>query len=758
MGDDDGPHGVGPGAERSLVFQCGLEIRKPWRVLPTAERVGLISLIDLGLCRTNLEAQSQVESVWKKIPVESGGGAGLALRWNRISSFIKSHAYAVLDTNRAMEKWGKWVEAHEAAAVESLSQNGRVLRGNRTAADTTLLGKGQEREGGSGIIQFPTPSYDKAGKYLSPAERGALERLMNHGLCRISKITEAQVENVWRKVPLQEGGGQELMISWKRISRFIKGYKDRVPDKDESMRRWDKWVEDHRRQARDGVTPPGEGCGGPSSKRRSYYDGESTDEPNASCGNEDSIVRRAKRFRTSATASHTSEQTTAFNSRRNSTIIYDSSILDPPEPILESDDQRLKTLYQPYLGLAQEQIDRLAQLVRLGGCWGTSRDHHLIEKIWLRVPQRFGGGLGLGVPVSIIKSFVRSRGGKMFRTEEGLTRWEKWIARNRSNVVVEESLPDIGNKYSGVDIEGDSIMSDSDVGHPSGQGAVIIADPFVDNTVAEGVDSAQGTELAIRDPAVVESLGNPENQVTQSEGAQGQAGNPPGGLVVHIGKTPNADDVFAITQDIVSCLNQLSPPAETAKQVGSLDAITQQMVPQVNRHLSPHGIWEDTRAQSAPHTTVYQPRRTYSAIHYGTSAFQVQDADERSVPSLALQVAPEVAPAEPQQSRGGCMSQATVHLPIRPFTQPTTTPRNPWLREDGSVRDWYWYPPGTPGAPAGRIFEHWTSAAVPLRQFDSQQTHEVTLTMGRDSRQIAGLLRELERWPVQQVVFHGYQL
>ena len=623
-------------------------------------------------------------------------------------------------------------------AMENMPKGRAVARDGDsvvTVTKTTIQHKGKEREVNPGTegyshVQtlFPTPS--KGHYYYLPAERGALETLMNHGLCRVSKLIEEQVENVWKKVPLKEGGGQDLAISWMRISRFIRSHRDRVRNKDESMQRWDKWVDDHRQQARNSATPPRDTR---FKRRRCYEDlGEGEDTANSVT----SVAPRAKRSKPSPIDSRVPDA----NLTGNSPSSNDAPIPHPPQSIL---DPHLQGLYQPYLGLTPVQINCLAHLVRLGGCYSTTRDLHLIQKIWLRVPQSFGGGLGIGVPPNLIKSFVHSRG-TVFRTEEGFTRWENWIASNRPNVVVEQSLSHGLNGDTVVDAEGATTMIDGNVG---------------DNEVGESMASVAVAEL----PTGVGT------QARQPEGSHGRTENPEGELVFRatpqvlsidastqsyvsqlsgispaVEKAPHAHDVFTITQNIVSYLNRLTPAATKTPQPVSLNSITQTALRHGDSVSSPSGNFTSTPA-------AYQPRKSYSSKKYHPRT------DTAPTSSPALQTLPGVALAPPI-AQPSCVSEAVADVAARPLAEYGAVPRNPWLREDGSVRDWYWYPPGGPGGPGGRLFEHWSSSAVPLQQFDPLHTHEVTLTIGRDPGDIASVLRGLEQWAeVKQVRFHGYQ-
>jgi len=732
-------------------------------LLPRAERVGLIGLIDLGLCRTNLEAQSQVEYVWQKIPPTSGGGAGLALTWDQIATFIKSHAFAVLNTETSMEEWAKWVTTHKAAAesqphatqrpgevmskdialpavVEKMAQDEAVGPADdpvATAANPTIQHKGKEREtnfateGNPRVrIQF-TPPHKEAGKHISSVERGALETLMNHGLCRISKAAEEQVEQVWRR--------------------------------------------DHRKQA---VTPLRERHGDLSSKRRRYYDDEG--EGNPYSGYESNVSPRAKRSRTRGTescSSATPDQVTTSKFSRNGTTIDNTPISHPAKPIPEGYEPHLKSLYQPYQELNQEQINGLAELVRLGGCWSTTRDYHLIEKIWMRVPRKFGGGLGLGVPFSVVRNFARSRGEKGFRTENGLARWENWIARNRSNVVVGESLPDVVSGQNSLDAEGDTIMGNGSVGSHTRRGHM--AYYSVGNAVslaAQGSATVPETDLVMGVPEVAGDRGNAANQATWLKRAQGHTENAPEGLVLSqaqsthantqgsvsqfnrilptVDEASTAQNLFAITQDIVKYLNRISPPTPQARLFDP-NTRSQSTVAQGDGPLSAQSDLDATLAQTAAHTISYQQTLT-SPTPRRSDAVHVQ-ATHDTPPPQASQVGHEAA-STPQQSHGIFISQAVAGRRGLPPAQPETAARNPWLQEDGSVRDWYWYPPGDPGDLRGRLFEHWSGAPVPLRQFDQLQTHKITLTIGRDPTIIADVLCRLESLRgVEQVMFHGYR-
>ncbi|KAF8454484.1 hypothetical protein BGX38DRAFT_1267765 [Terfezia claveryi] len=754
------------------------------------QRSALETLVRHGLFKLTQKAFQQIRDVWSKVAPVEGGGKDLNITRPQIQRYLAENGFDERDADEkqnALVRWEQWINKHRRpgpresetpeastrsaiptpgtrqclvwektiralpATVENISEDGAAPTDGGsavTAAKTAVQHKGKEREGNSGDppvpIQFPTRSK---AHYLSLPERGALETLMNHGLCRINKITEAQVENVWKKVPLKEGGGQEVAISWKRISRFVTTHRDRVPDKVESMRRWDKWVQDHRQQARDGVTPPRQRYGEPRSKRRRCSEDESTDEDNGHIGCESSVALRGKRFKSSAIESPSSPAPDQADPLRQSPFENDGQI---PHPI---HDSYLKSLYQPYLELTQEQINLLAHLVRLGGCWNTARDQHLIKKIWLRVPQRFGGGLGLGVPFQIIKAFAHSRGAKRFRTEERLKRWENWIARNRSNVVVEDHLLQAVDGYNDVDAEGDTVMTD---GNERGNSTSL---------APGGVTGGAGAKLASTEPA----LGVLANQTRHLEGFLRQQKNREGELIFQATPqvqskdanthnivsptTENVHDVKTTTHDIVSYVNRLSPPATAMPQAASLAAITQAARAHGTRFSSSYGNLESTAAQTLPYTAAYQPRLSYSMIQHCPSTIDVQATDEASVYSPALQFAPRVVPATPVSQQS--ISQPVADLSVRSPAQFTTTPRHPWLHEDGSVRDWYWYPPGGPG---GRILEHWSSSAVPLRQFDSLRTHEVTLTIGRDPDDIARVLRGLEHWQeVKQVMFHGYQ-
>ncbi|RPB28130.1 hypothetical protein L211DRAFT_865521 [Terfezia boudieri ATCC MYA-4762] len=759
------------------------------------QRSALETLVRHGLFRLTQKAFQQIRDVWSKVAPVEGGGEGLNITRPQIQRYLAENGFDEREADEkqnALVRWEQWINKHRRparlgpresetpeaptrsaltpgtrqclvretskralpATVENISQDGAAPSDGgsaATAAKTAVQHKGKERERYSGNppvpIQFPTKSKVH---YLSLLERGALETLMNHGLCRINKITEAQVENVWKKVPLKEGGGQELLISWKRITRFITTYRDRVPDKDESMRRWDKWVHDHRQQARDGVTPPRQIYGEPRSKRRRCSEDECTDEDNCHIGCESSVPPRGKRFKSSAIDSPSSTAPDRTDSRKNSPLIDDGTI---PHAI---HDSYLKSLYQPYLELTQEQINLLAHLVLLGGCWNTARDQHLIKKIWLRVPQRFGGGLGLGVPFQIIKAFAHSRGGKRFRTKERLKRWEHWIARNRSNVVVEDHMMQAVNEYTDVDAEGDTVMTDDNEGGNSTR------------LVAGGVTGVAGAKLATIEPA----LGILANQTRHLKGISRQPKDREGELMIQ--ETPQAQIIDTNTHSIVSPstenvhdvnntthvnashLNRLPPPSTAIPQAASSAANTQAAIAHGTRFSSSYGNLESTAAQTLCYATAYQPRLSYSMIQHRPGTIDVQATDEASVHSPALQIAPRVVTAPPVSQQS--ISQAVADLSAQQTAQLTTAPRHPWLREDGTVRDWYWYPPGGPGGPGRRIFEHWSSSAVPLRQFDSLRTHEVTLTIGRDPNDIASVLRGLEHWQeVKQVKFHGYQ-
>ncbi|KAF8416015.1 hypothetical protein EV426DRAFT_703744 [Tirmania nivea] len=697
--------------------------------------------------------------------------------------------------------------------------------GNALVTDNTAC---RTDQGESIVLQFPaevssTPCAQSrvarealdatalSATELNSQQRYALDALARLGLYRLTQRAMQQIWQVWRKVSPVDGGGKGLNITRPQIQRFFRenGLDERASDvRQNALSRWEEWINTHRGRVRmtrsqstnsqtsmassQLATPTlGTSCIEDTkdisdlelpSKKRRYYDDESKDEDNAYTGCESP---RAKRFKQSGLDSCSNAALDQSNSPRNSSSINNAPASHPPRPMPEYYDPRLQSLYQPYLELTEEQINRLAQLVRLGGCWSITRDNHLIEKIWMRVPQKFGGGLGLGVPFNIVKTFVRSRGENGFRTDKGLARWEKWIARNRSNVVVEENLPQVMNKLSGMDVEGDTLMSDDNMEERGGGRAARIVDPYVDyvtSLVAENL--ASSAPRTMRDVAVG-GLGNAGNQERQPESPQEQTEALPGelefrkapqvqsvdaptqslvtqqnGMLPAVETTSNAQEVFAITQDIVSYLNLLLPPAATTPQTLSLDDITRAAVTNWNQLSSSHGNLGAIPAQTAPYITACQQQRRCSMTQHRIGTIQAGITDERSASSPVLQVTPREVPTLPipQQSRGACISQTIIDLAGQPPAHPRNAERNPWLREDGSVRDWYWYPPGALGGPEGRLFEHWSSASVPLRQFDSVQTHEVTLTIGRDPGSIGRLLRGLEQWPeVKQVMFHGYQ-
>jgi len=632
-------------------------------------------------------------------------------------------------------------------AMEGISEDRVMPYGDgagAAAAKTTHQHKGKEAVGntatqGDSLLStlFPTPSTGKGHYWLSTTERAALENLMDHGLCRVSKLTEAQVESVWKKVPLKEGGGQGLAITWKRISRFVKIFRDRVRNKDESMRRWDKWVDDHRQQARDGVTPPRVRIGEQRFKR-------CADEDTAYSGCETSETPRVKRSKLSAIDTPSNVAPDQVNTPRGSPFISDAPIPHPPRPIL---DPHLKLLYQPYLDLTEEQINVLAHLVRLGGGRNTIRDQHLISKIWLRVPQCFGGGLGLGVPFHLVKSFAHTRSSGGFHNEEGLTRWENWITRNRSNVVLDENM---SHAYAEIDAEGDTTICDGGEGD------------YTPRKGANGVASAAGVDHARNQKTPQSVQGQPENQqvrlmlrATPEAHVTTQGFVPQLSEISHaVETTSQVHDVFAITQDIVSYLNRLCTPAPTIPETTSLGAVTQATGARGNGISSPHGNLEPTPTQPVCYPAAYQPRLSYSTIQRCPGTSHVQATDKTPAHSPAM---PEVVPTVPE-GRAGYITQPAASLAVRPPPQPGTASGNPWFLEDGSIRDWYWYPPGARQSPGGRIFEHWSSSDVPLQQFDPLRTHQVTLTIGRDPDDIASVLRGLEQWPeVKQVLFHGYQ-